>query len=325
MPSMSPPDKYLYIVSSPHGGSTLLSLVLGNHPQAANLGEVAFIPKLLALGELCTCGEPLSACPHWGETFALLAARTGIDMRAAPYDLYLGEALKGKDGSGLIDHAQQTQWRYLWGKLRGALDTATLLATPRWPGMRLTTLPSVRKGTRNTLALFEAATQAHGSALIIDASKSPRKAPHLYLHNPEQVRILHLVRDARGVVSSRKRYMRVERAAERWNHYHTLSRRLLERWVAPEHRLRLRYEDFVADPAASLRSVFAWLDMPYDPACLQFSDDITVHSAGGNPARFDLAGGIRPEDDRWKTTLSPEDLRIVDEQAGSTMRDFGYV
>jgi len=322
---MSPHNKYLYIVSSPHGGSTLLSLVLGNHPRAANLGEVAFIPKLLALGELCTCGEPLSACPHWGKTFDLLAQKTGVDMRAAPYDLYLGEALKGKDGAGLIDHAQQTQSRYFLGKLRGALDTATLLGTPPWPGMRLTTLPSVRRSVRNTLALFAAAAEAHDSDLIVDASKSPRKAPHLYLHNPEQVRILHLVRDARGVVSSRKKYMRVERAAERWNHYHTLSRRLLERWVAPDHRYRLRYEDFVADPEASLTKVFGWLDIPYDPACLQFSDELTMHSAGGNPARFGLADGIRAVDDRWKTSLSTDDLRVVDEQAGPTMRDFGYV
>jgi hypothetical protein len=31
--------KFLYIVSSPHGGSTLLSLVLGMHPHAANLAR----------------------------------------------------------------------------------------------------------------------------------------------------------------------------------------------------------------------------------------------------------------------------------------------
>lgn len=315
---------YLYIVSSPHGGSTLMSLVLGNHPAAANLGEVSFIPKLLALGELCTCGAQLRECGHWGETFAELARATGVDMRSHPYDLYIGDALKGKDGSGLIDHSHQTRSRYLAGKLRGAVDTATLLATPRWPGMGLTTLPAVRTSVRNTLALYAAAANAHDKRLLVDASKLPRKAPHLYLQDPERVRILHLVRDARGVVASRKRYMQPQRAAERWNHYHRLTSRILERWVAPEHRFRLRYEDFVADPPAALQQVFDWLELPYLDACLEFGEEIVMHSAGGNPARFGLSQGIRQADERWRTALDASDLAAYEAEAGQLNRQFGY-
>ncbi len=321
---MSGPQKYLYIVSSPHGGSTLLSLVLGNHALATNLGEASFIPKLLALGELCTCGAKLGECAHWGAVFDRLAAQTGCDLRASPYGLYLGEALKGKDGSGLIDTRQQTQLRYLFGKLRGALDTATLLATPAWPGMGLTTLPSVRASVRNTLALYAAAAAACSSRLVVDASKLPRKAPHLYLRDPARVRILHLVRDARGVAASRKKYMQVERAAERWHHYHWLTQRLLERWVPAPHRLRLRYEDFVAAPEQHMRSLCDWLELPYDPGCLQFGTDFVTHSAGGNPARFGLANGIRPGDERWKTVLTTADLATVEQHAGRLQAEFGY-
>lgn len=316
--------RYLYIVSSPHGGSTLLSLVLGNHPQAGNLGEVSFIPKLLALGELCTCGTVLRECGHWSNTFGELQRTTGHDMRRTPYKPYLGDALKGKDGSGLIDHQQQTRLRYLYGKMRGAVDTATLLATPRWLGMGATTLPSVRFSVRNTLALYAAAGEAHGQRLIIDASKLPRKAPHLYRADPDRVRILHLVRDGRGVVNSRKRYMPVARAAERWNHYHRLSAGILDSWVSPEHRLRLSYEDFVGDPPTALKAVFEWLDMDYMDACLEFGEDKVVHSAGGNPARFGLASGIKPADERWRTGLTPADLEAFEAEAGALNRQFGY-
>ncbi len=321
---MSAAQKYLYIVSSPHGGSTLLSLVLGNHARAANLGEVSFIPKLLALGELCTCGAKLGECSHWDATFSRLARQTGCDLRAAPYGLYLGEALKGRDGSGLIDTQQQTRLRYLFGKLRGALDTATLLGTPAWPGIRWTALPSVRRSVRNTLALYAAAAETHGSELVVDASKLPRKAPHLYLGDPQRVRILHLVRDARGVVASRKKYMKVERAAERWHHYHQLTTRLLDRWVPAAHRVRLRYEDFVAAPERHLRELCAWLELPYDPACLQFGADFVTHSAGGNPARFGLAEGIHPADDRWKTVLTEQDLATIEQLTGGLRAEFGY-
>lgn len=320
---MSADRRFLYIVSSPHGGSTLLSLVLGKHGNARNLGEASFIPKLLSLGELCTCGTPLGECPDWAGTFERLARSTGCDLRDSPYGLYLGEALKGKDGSGLIDHEQQTQLRYYFGKMRGAVDTAVLLGTP--PGLLgLTTPPSVRTSVRNTVALYDAAATATGNALIVDASKLPRKAPHLYRQDPERVRILHLVRDGRGVVNSRRRYMPVARSAERWNHYHRLTRRILDRWVPAEHRRRLRYEDFVGDPETHLRELFAWLGMEYDPACLAFGEDKVSHSAGGNPARFELSGGIRKADDRWKKSLSEEELAEFEAIAGPLNREFGY-
>ena len=98
--------KAVYIVSSPHGGSTLLSMVLGKHPLAANLGEVSFIPKLLALKEFCTCGKQLAECPTWAKVFDTLSSNTGFDLRISPYNLHLGDAIKRTEGgSGLIDHA----------------------------------------------------------------------------------------------------------------------------------------------------------------------------------------------------------------------------
>lgn len=321
---MNKHPKYLYIVSSPHGGSTMVSLVLGNHRRGENLGEVSFIPKLLSLGELCTCGAKLRECAHWGEVFDELEVATGQDMRASPYGLFLGDALKGKDGSGLIDHAYQTPWRYAYGKARGALDTMTLLATPRWLGMGATRIPSVRQGVRNTIALYAAAAKAHGLDLVVDASKMPRKAPHLYHQDRDNVRILHLVRDGRGVAASRKKYMKVERAAERWNHYHRLTRDILDKWVPPEHRMRLRYEDFTANPEAKTRELLAWLGVEFDPDMLKLAPDQVMHSAGGNPARFELGGGIRSADERWRTSLDEEDLAVFDRIGGALNREFGY-
>jgi hypothetical protein len=302
----------------------MVSLVLGNHPAAANLGEASFIPKLLALGELCTCGEKLSVCTYWGRVFANLRERSGCDLRTTPYGLFLGDALKSGDGSGLIDHEYQSRWRYIYGKARGAVDSAALLATPHWTGMGLTTLPSVRRSVANTLALYDATADALGKQLIIDASKLPRKAPHLYLRDPQHVRVLHLVRDGRGVVASRKKYMSVDRAAERWNHYHRLTSRVLERWVPGQHYRRMRYEDFVADPASSVKDLLAWLEMSFSSQCLEFDEALVMHSAGGNPARFGLSEGIRKADEHWRTTLTENDMHVFQRRAGALNRAFGY-
>ena len=142
---MTGDTRYLYIVSSPHGGSTLFSHVLGKHPAARNLGEVSFIPKLLALGEPCSCGQPLRDCAFWRGILTEFAHVTGRDLFHEPYSVYLGDAPKASTGSGLIDHRHQTRWRYALMKLRGALDTAAVLHAPRAPGLRRAALPSVSR------------------------------------------------------------------------------------------------------------------------------------------------------------------------------------
>lgn len=315
---------YVYIVSSPHGGSTLFSHVLGKHPDAVNLGEVSFVPKLLALGELCSCGEELRQCGFWHDVFAEMAKSTGHNLATAPYSVYLGDAPKDKHGSGLIDHQQQTRLRFFAMKVRGALDTLSVLHAPVGAGLRKFALPSVTHGVDNTLILYRAALGACGKRISIDASKMPRKAAHLYVANPKQVRIVHLTRDGRGVVASRKKYMSVDHAAKRWAHYHRLTTRLLQRWVPAQHRLQLSYEEFASDPETTLRKVTDWLDIEYSDACLVFDNAKKSHAAGGNPARFELAGGIRGVDERWREALTDDDLATFERLAGAQNREFAY-
>ena len=316
--------KFLYIVSSPHGGSTLLSLVLGMHPRAANLGEVSLIPKQLAKAEPCTCGEPLGACATWRPVFELLARKENVDLRTSPYGFFLGDAIKSSIGSGLIDTEYQTRWRTAVAKLRGATDTVALLAAPHRALLRLLTLPSIRVSVDNTLRLYDIAAEAWGRQLIVDASKLPKKAVHLYLRDPTRVRILHLLRDGRGVLASRLKYMSIENAADRWIHYQKLSQRLLHRWVPEEHKRVLRYEEFATDPPSQARRLCDWLGIEFMPEMLDVSGDRTSHSAGGNPARFSLSRGIGPPDERWRSVLSVEQLERFERMAGALNRELGY-
>lgn len=319
------PPKIVYLLSSPHGGSTLLSHLLGGHSTAANLGEVSFIPKLLALAENCTCGKPQVECTAWARVFAELAAATGVNMASDPYGLYLGDAVKPKMGSGKVDHAQQTPWVAFSAKARGALDTAALLGAPYDSVMKLLTLPSIRRSVANTNHLYQAASKVWNASVIIDASKTLKKGPHLYLNDPQNVRIIHLARDGRGVVASRKKYMPVAAGAERWNHYHSVSHRVLERWVDPAHRRFLRYEDLVQDPAGQLSALCRWLGLEFEPSMLDSSQASESHAAGGNPARFNFGQGVQAVDDRWRTSLDEEDLAIFQRVAGRMNMHFGYV
>ena len=315
---------FIYIVSSPHGGSTLLSHVLGKHGAAVNLGEVSFLPKLIALSEPCSCGSPIPECGYWSQLLKVYEKKVGSNLLEDPYGVHLGDAPKDKLGSGLIDTNHQSKLRFFLMKVRGALDTLSVLYAPRTLPLRMMSPPSITAGARATLALFDAAAEHTGSRIVVDASKMPRKAAHLYQAAPDQVRIIHLTRDGRGVVASRKRYMPVSHAAERWAHYHKLSERTLARWVPDAHRIRVSYEQFVADPEQVLTSLFAWLGEDYDAECLTFGDGRISHAAGGNPARFELSGGIRPADERWRRELTAAELDDFQHVAGEQNKAFGY-
>lgn len=322
----SDPDRrvYVYFLSSPRGGSTLTAELLGRHSQGANLGEIGLIPKHLTLGEPCTCGRPEIECPAWGEVFDVLAQRTGVDLRRDPYGLFLGDAIKQRMTGGEIDREHQTLLREAQAKLRGLVDTAQLLGLPSGQLLRRLTLPSVRRGVANTFALYEAAAVAWGASLLVDASKGPKKGLHLYLHDPARVRLIHLVRDGRSVCASRSANMPVQRAAERWGHYHRLASRLLERWADPAHWRRVRYEDLAGNPEGVLRDLTEWLGFEFEPGMLDFSREHESHSAGGNPARFKVGRGIEAPEERWRGAFSARDMAAFEAQAGETNRAFGY-
>ena len=171
--------KVVYITSSPRGGSTLLSLVLGNHPSAANLGEVSFIPKLLALDELCTCGEMLGSCQEWRPIFDMIKETTHVDMRRSPYGVDLGDVIK-RGGGGKIDRSRQRSWRVFGHLLRAGVDRL-FLELPGKRGALWYTMPSIRKSVQNTKLLYRAAATSWQKHFVIDASKLPRKAIHLLL------------------------------------------------------------------------------------------------------------------------------------------------
>ena len=56
-----------YILAASHSGSTLLSMLLGSHPQIATIGEMNLSPK--AMGDLnryrCSCGALIRQCGFW--------------------------------------------------------------------------------------------------------------------------------------------------------------------------------------------------------------------------------------------------------------------
>lgn len=293
-PSEEDPLKVLYIGGTGRTGSTLLEKVLGQMDGTFAAGEMTWLWYSLNGGGRCSCGEVLEECAVWRQVFD--RAFGGIDQ---------------VDPAELFELRKRFDSRYLPLMVNKA-------GNDRLVG-RLGPLPELLE------RLYLAIAETTNSRLIIDSSKEPhysfilRSRPRLDLY------FLHLVRDPRAIAFSWARHrpeagfngrVDLERRGPALSAvYHDVSNVASEiMWRGRTDRyLRLRYEDFVADPAGAIRAIGDFVQEPFDTTGVLDGNVAhlrPIHSAWGNPNRFD--GGdvtIRP-DSAWVDKMRPSD-RII--------------
>jgi len=291
----------LYIAGTGRSGSTVLANILGEVDGVFAAGEVRYLwQRGLRDGRLCGCGVPVRECPVWGDVLA----RTGQLDAAGSVD-------------GIVSMLQRTGRirnlpAILAGHLRPSLDPARSSATT-----------ADRAALSSVYAAVAAVT---GSSVIVDSSKLPAYANVLAATPGIDLRVVHLIRDPRGAAfswSSRKaltdgadratmEQIGPAKSAMLWDVWNLAGGMLFH--GGSDRYLRVRYEDFVADPPATVRRILKMVGM--EDAQLPFvgpgeARTTTNHSVAGNPDR--LRSGLitlRP-DDRWRSAMARRDRRLV--------------
>jgi Sulfotransferase family len=160
-----------------------------------------------------------------------------------------------------------------------------------------------------------------------------------------EARFVHLIRDGRDVALSRIRRALdepppVERIAKNWSRRIRNAREQARRLP---HYLELRYEDLVTDAEPALRRVGDFIDLPYDPAMLDYHHNAAERlgeMAGDLPARGGKAhrpGSERlaahalasepPREERiaaWREQMGAEDVAAFEAEAGDLLDELGY-
>jgi hypothetical protein len=311
------PPRVLYLGGQGRSGSTLAERLLGQAPGVCSAGEVAHLwLRGIVRSERCGCGEPFRRCPFWCE---------------------VGEA--GFGGWDKVDVG------YLKA-LRSRVDRTRfipLLAAPRM------TRPGFQRALDEYLTyycrLYSAIAEVSGCEVIVDSSKHASLAFCLSRSPRLDLRVVHLVRDSRGVAYSwtkhvrrpdvpHEHYMRTYApgaVAGQWIIQNS-ALDLLSRTRTPV--LRVRYEDLVAAPEAVLSSLAEFAGVAMDGSGLRFLGngadgkwaDLDVgHTVSGNPMRF-AAGKIKIRcDDAWRTALGPADRLLVSSVTLPWLARYGYL
>ena len=234
----------VYLAGLGRSGSTLLERLLGEMPGACPAGEVVHLwLRGVRDGERCGCGQPFLACPFWEA---------------------VGQEAFG--GWAQVDVDRIT-------RLRAQVDRSRFLPQLASPALRRRLQPALDEYVGYYQHLYAAIGQVSGDPVVIDSSKHASLAFCLRSSPGLDLRVVHMVRDSRAVAYSWSKVVdRPEAdagsqmatytpasAAMRWNLQNS-ALQLLTQLGTPT--LRVRYEDFTADPAGTLGRIAAFAGLP---------------------------------------------------------------
>jgi LPS sulfotransferase NodH len=308
--------RVLYVGGFGRSGSTLLDRVLAQVGGFVAVGElVHLVQRGLIDDERCGCGEPFSACPFWGEVG--VAAFGAAGWRSVDAD-----AVRRQQAS--LDRNRRIPALVLpQGRRRSAAATKEL-------------------GTWFS-RIYAAVADVSGASVVVDSSKHAstafllRRAPGLDL------RVVHLVRDSRGVAYSwAKRVQRPEvqgstdemprygagRSAAKWLSYNSLFHLLAATGVPT---LPLRYEQLVADPRTAIQSVLELAGLDASAEGFGFVDPsgpavelAPSHSVAGNPMRFRSGRLGLVLDEEWRERMPASSRSVVTAITAPLLTSYGY-
>jgi hypothetical protein len=297
--------KVLYVSGWCRSGSTVLGNLLGELDGVVHVGELFYLWRNGVLGAgtntSCGCGAPVRDCPLWS---AVLASVVGDDPVADAH-------------AAMDDQRRRLRTRHTAARLAEALGHR---ATP----------PEVEAIRDRMVSLYRAIGKHAGARLIVDSGKYPAEPATLLGRDDVDLRVLHLIRDPRATAHSWRRAkayipaMGVARSTAYWTGANIATERIGA--AAPDRYLRLRYEDFTADPRAHLADVLRLCGLDDEPP-VGHNGDASLgvnHTVTGNPDR--LTHGpirIRP-DDAWRTGLPAVPALTTTALALPRLRRYGY-
>lgn len=319
-----------YILAASHSGSTLLSMLLGSHPQIATIGEMNLSPR--AMGDLdryrCSCGQFIRQCDFWQRV------SEGMARRGVVFDL----ACAGTDYRGVESRYAQRLLRPMHrGRALECIRDAGLSVLPAWRA-------GLAEIHRQNAALAATIAELAGALLVVDSSKVGLRLKYL-LRNPDlDVKVIRLIRDGRAVALTymdpagfadatdpsrraggsggdrRGERLSMHQAAYQWRRCmeeaeHVLRRLDRSRWI------EVRYEDYCRQPDATLECLHRFLGVEPGRQPKDFRS-VEQHVVG-NGMRLDTTSEIRL-DERWREVLTAEQLRTFDAVAGDLNRRHGY-
>jgi len=299
--------RLIYLAGDARSGSTILAALLGAAPGVVASGELNMLLDAIGGARMCACGRPVSECSLW----ATVLERFRSELAPSGTDDYLA-----------------LQERF-----------TRIRAVPRLLLAARRRSPSFGRYSRWTAKLLEAIAAAAGAAIVADSAKNPVRALAILLGGQVDVRLVHLVRDPRGVAWSKRKASRRSGWRQWRRHGLVIAARAALDWVVSNlateailashpalPAIRIRYEDLAGDPEAALRQIGRVVGIDLAPIGRMAARGEVFpfgHIMAGNAARERGPSRIAIDMD-WETNSPRWMRRTVWLAAGWLARRYGY-
>ena len=313
---MASEPELIYIAGYGRSGSTLLERLLQCQPDIQACGEMTNFFKIYgSASSRCSCGQTLDKCEFWGNVAQTLFEQ-GFSLSQFPCysKIQIKREARWSHGGSLFLSRHQ----HMYARIMEPF-------------------------------LESVATQCSDNNFLVDSSKTAYTRPFRPIAISQlgkfRVRIIHLVRDPRGVVWSVKKGLNrsleagkdsktllpLTRAVAGWVYANRAAGRL-QRFFGKENYCLVRYEDFVEAPVQILNRISTnWgIDLHESIRVAheaRSGSEILIpvmHQLTGNRMRFSTSFSIRP-DYTWKEKLNPKTNAIVKSITMPLMKKYGYV
>jgi hypothetical protein len=307
----------LCIGGTGQNGGTLLSRMLGRLPGFVAVGELGRIWDIGILRNVeCGCGKRFHDCPFWN--------RVGQ------------EAFGGWEA---VDAARAASLRDELVFKRRRLPNPLALPLILWPSLSSGYRQKLEEYGQLLERLYLAISVVSEASVIVDSMKVPAHVYTVSRLKALDLRVVHLVRDSRGVAYSNVKWVRRQaaggapyrarrepaRTGMRWVWVNLAFQQLARRVPS----LFLNYESLVRSPKTELVRIARHAGMPVGEGSLGFVGNGEVelgpdHLVAGNRMRLHSGTLQLRTDEEWRTRLTRSQRRAVSLVTLPLLRLYGY-
>ena len=301
----------IYILSPSFSGSTLLTMLLAQHPDIATIGELKATKMGPVKDYMCSCGKKLDECEFWNQ----LVARVSEQQEFSLSDF----RTHFRFDSRLMDRIVRIQ-----------PTNATVFQLQK---MLIRIFPGLHRMMQDRLdrnrTIVEACCELQKGSWILDGSKDPNRLLYFYASGLFDLKVIMMVRDGRAQAHSSRKKKRnngsfVKCAAE-WNKT-IREMEYAATWFDSDHLFRTSYEELCASPEGVIAGILEFLGLNNEAGMIRFQDVDTssMHILGNGGTRTASSLTVQLEE-KWRTELTPDELSQFQRVAGSTNSRLGYI
>jgi len=298
--------KVLLIASTPYTGSTLLSILLGSHPEIATISELTGLnPDIDETSYMCSCGSRLVECQFFDQV-SRRVGELGADFSYSDFNTRFHTG-----GNRIV---RNILYRSLFVNVLERVRGFFVSFSQKYRS-------NIDYWSHQNAVYIDAISEIRDSKLFLDASKDRCRIEYLSKLNNTELSIVHLVRDPRGYVNSARKNSgkSLFRASIEWRLQHREIERLIS--MAGAKCIRVKYEDICVaakvelDRISNFCGIAEFNEIGFKPNELHLI---------GNRMRLKKDLSIKI-DESWKSELSETRVRLIEFLCGSVMvKKYGY-